>query len=114
MSKFREDVDEQVNAFLRRPPTGEWPHVGLGATYLFGAFGWSDCQRGCPDRRSGTTDGRRRIIGPGQGPTEAATFWMCFLRGLKAHDRDGSKPVVANAYIIAGPRHQWYQCSASL
>ncbi|MGR3762452.1 transposase (plasmid) [Roseobacteraceae bacterium NS-SX3] len=35
------------------------------------------------------TGGRREIIGPGLGPSEAGTFWLDFLRGPKAHGLEG-------------------------
>ena len=39
------------------------------------------------------TEGRREIIGLGVGPSEAETFWMDFLRSLKARGLDGVKLV---------------------
>jgi transposase-like protein len=44
------------------------------------------------------TDGRREIIGLGLGPSEAATFWMDFLRGLKVRGLDGIKLVISDAH----------------
>jgi putative transposase len=34
VSKLCKDIDERVNAFLKRPLSGEWPHLWLDATYL--------------------------------------------------------------------------------
>lgn len=34
VSKLCKDIDERVNAFLRRPLDGEWPYLWLDATYL--------------------------------------------------------------------------------
>jgi transposase-like protein len=34
VSKLCKDIDERVNAFLDRPPDGEWRYLGLDATYL--------------------------------------------------------------------------------
>jgi hypothetical protein len=34
VSKLCKDIDERVNAFLERPIEGEWPYLGLDATYL--------------------------------------------------------------------------------
>lgn len=48
------------------------------------------------------TDGRREIIGLGLGPSEAETFWMDVLRGLKARGLDGPKLVISDAQ--GGPR----------
>ena len=44
------------------------------------------------------TDGRREIIGLGLGPSEAETFWMDFLRGLKARGLAGTKLVISDAH----------------
>ncbi len=30
VSKLRKDIDERVNAFLKRPLAGEWPYLWLG------------------------------------------------------------------------------------
>jgi len=50
------------------------------------------------------TGGRREIIGLGVGPSEAETFWMVFLRSLKARGIDGVKLVVSDAHnrVFAG------------
>ena len=34
VSKLCKDIDERVNAFLKRPLAGEWPYLWLDATYL--------------------------------------------------------------------------------
>ena len=34
VSKLCKDIDERVNAFLKRPLDGEWPYLWLDATYL--------------------------------------------------------------------------------
>src|SRR3954471_21768006 len=34
VSKLCKDIDERVNAFLKRPLSGEWPYLWLDATYL--------------------------------------------------------------------------------
>ena len=44
------------------------------------------------------TEGRREIIGLGVGPSEAETFWMDFLRSLKARGLDGVKLVISDAH----------------
>ena len=73
VSKLCKDIDERVNEFLNRPLTGEWPYVWLDATYL-------------KVRQGG------RIV------SEAETFWMDFLRGLKARGLDGTKLVISDAH----------------
>ena len=44
------------------------------------------------------TEGRREIIGPGIGPSQAETFRTDFLRSLKARGLDGMKLVVSDAH----------------
>lgn len=34
VSKLCKDIDERVNAFLKRPLSGDWPYLWLDATYL--------------------------------------------------------------------------------
>ncbi|WP_347267820.1 transposase, partial [Paracoccus sp. (in: a-proteobacteria)] len=34
VSKLCKDIDERVNAFLKRPLAGDWPYLWLDATYL--------------------------------------------------------------------------------
>jgi transposase-like protein len=43
-------------------------------------------------------DGRREILGLGLGPSEAATFWLDFLRGLQRRGRAGGKLVISDAH----------------
>lgn len=44
------------------------------------------------------TEGHRKIIGLGVGPSEAEIFWMDFLRSLKARGLDGVKLVISAAH----------------
>lgn len=92
VSKLCKDIDERVNEFLNRPLTGDWPYVWLDATYL------KVRQGGRIVSVAANTDGRREIIGLGLGPSEAETFWMDFLRGLKARGLDGTKLVISDAH----------------
>jgi putative transposase len=43
-------------------------------------------------------DGRREILGLGLGPSEAATFWLGFLRGLEQRGLAGVKLVISDAH----------------
>jgi transposase-like protein len=76
VSKLCKHIDERVNEFLERPLIGKWPYVWLDATYL-------KVRQGGLIVSVANTDGRRESIGLGLGPSEAETFWMDFLRGLK-------------------------------
>ena len=44
------------------------------------------------------TDGRREILGLGLGPSEAAVFWLGFLRSLQARGLKGVKLVISDAH----------------
>ena len=98
VSTLCQEIDERVNAFLNRPIEGEWPYLWLDATYL-------------KDRESGRVvsvagiiamavnrDGRREILGLGLGPSEAATFWIDFLRSLAKRGLRGVKLVISDAH----------------
>ena len=98
VSKLCKDIDERVNEFLNRPLTGEWPYVWLDATYLKVRQGGRIVSVAAIIAVAANTDGRREIIGLGLGPSEAETFWMDFLRGLKARGLDGTKLVISDAH----------------
>ena len=34
VSRLCEDIDTRVNAFLHRPLEGDWPYIGIDATYV--------------------------------------------------------------------------------
>ncbi len=44
------------------------------------------------------TDGRRKIIGLGIGPSEAETFWATFLKSLIKGGLRGVKLVISDAH----------------
>jgi transposase-like protein len=98
VSKLCKDIDERVNEFLERPLIGEWPYVWLDATYLKVRRGGRIVSVAAIIAVAANTDGRREIIGLGLGPSEAETFWMDFLRGLKARGLDGTKLVISDAH----------------
>ena len=98
VSKLCKDIDKRVNEFLERPLTGEWPYVWLDATYLKMRQGGRIVSVAAIIAVAANTDGRREIIGLGLGPSEAETFWMDFLRGLKARGLDGTKLVISDAH----------------
>jgi len=98
VSKLCKDIDERVGEFLNRPLTGDWPYVWLDATYLKVRQGGRIVSVAAIIAVAANTDGRREIIGLGLGPSEAETFWMGFLRGLKARGLDGTKLVISDAH----------------
>jgi putative transposase len=98
VSKLCKDIDERVNEFLNRPLSGEWPYLWLDATYLKARQGGRIVSVAAIIAVAANTDGRREIIGLGIGPSEAETFWMDFLRSLKARGLAGIKLVISDAH----------------
>jgi len=99
VSKLCRDIDERVGEFLNRPLEGEWPYLWLDATYLKARQGGRIVSVAAIIAVAANTDGRREIIGLGIGPSEAETFWMDFLRSLKARGLDGVKMVISDAHL---------------
>lgn len=98
VSKLCKDIDERVGEFLNRPLTGKWPYVWLDATYLKQRQGGRIVSVAAIIAVAANTDGRREIIGLGVGASEAETFWMDFLRSLRARGLDGVKLVISDAH----------------
>jgi putative transposase len=98
VSKLCKDIDERVGEFLNRPLSGEWPYLWLDATYLKARQGGRIVSVAAIIAVAANTDGRREIIGLGIGPSEAETFWMDFLRSLKARGLAGVKLVISDAH----------------
>jgi len=98
VSKLCKDIDERVGEFLNRPLEGDWPYLWLDATYLKARQGGRIVSVAAIIAVAANTDGRREIIGLGLGPSEAETFWMDFLRSLKARGLAGIKLVVSDAH----------------
>jgi transposase-like protein len=98
VSKLCEEIDERVNAFLTRPLEGEWPYVWLDATYLKVREGGRIVSVAVIIATGVNRDGRREILGLGIGPSEAATFWIDFLRTLVKRGLKGVKLVVSDAH----------------
>jgi transposase-like protein len=82
VSKLCKDIDERVNAFLKRPLAGEWPYLWLDATYLKVREGGRIVSVAAIIAVAVTTEGKREIVGLHIGPSEAEPFWSTFLRDL--------------------------------
>jgi transposase-like protein len=95
VSKLCKDIDERVNEFLKRPLEGERPYLWLDATYLKARQGGRIVSIAAIIAVAANADGRREIIGLGLSPSEAETFWMDFLRSLKARGLSGVKLVIS-------------------
>jgi transposase-like protein len=98
VSKLCQEIDERVDAFLDRPLKGEWRYLWLDATYLKARAGGRIVSLAAIIAVAANTDGRREIIGLGLGASEAAPFWVEFLRGLVRRGLKGVKLVVSDAH----------------
>jgi transposase-like protein len=100
VSTLCKDIDVRVGAFLNRRIEGEWPYLWLDATYLKvrDANGGPVVSIAAIIATGVNRDGRREILGLGLGPSEAATFWLGFLRGLQQRGLAGVKLVISDAH----------------
>jgi putative transposase len=98
VSKLCKDIDERVNAFLKRPLAGEWPYLGLDATYLKVREGGRIVPVAGIVAVAVTIEGRREIVGLHIGPSEAEVFWTDFLRGLAKRGLAGVRLVISDAH----------------
>ncbi|PVX30177.1 IS256 family transposase [Sphingomonas pokkalii] len=98
VSKLCKDIDERVNAFLKRPLTGEWPYLWLDATYLKVREGGRIVSVAAIIAVAVTTEGKREIVGLHIGPSEAEPFWSTFLRDLVRRGLKGVKLVISDAH----------------
>ena len=95
VSALCREIDERVNAFLQRPIEGEWPYLWLDATYLKVREGGRIMPVAAIIALGVNRDGRREILGLGLGPSEAATFWLDFLRSLVKRGLRGVKLAIS-------------------
>ena len=98
VSKLCKDIDERVNAFLKRPLSGEWPYLWLDATYLKLREGGRIVSVAAIIAVAVTTEGKREIVGLHIGPSEAEPFWTTFLRDLAKRGLKGVKLVISDAH----------------
>ena len=98
VSKLCKDIDERVNAFLKRPLAADWPYLWLDATYLKVREGGRIVSVAAIIAVAVNTDGKREIVGLHIGPSEAEPFWTSFLRDLVRRGLTGVKLVVSDAH----------------
>ena len=98
VSKLCEDIDERVNSFLDRKLEGDWPYLWLDATYLKVRENGRIVSVAAIIASAVNAEGRREIIGLELGPSEAAVFWLGFLRSLESHGLKGVKLVISDAH----------------
>jgi len=98
VSKLCKDIDERVNAFLKRPLGGDWPYLWLDATWLKMREGGRIVSVAAIIAVAVNTEGKREIVGLHIGPSEAEPFWTSFLRDLVRRGLSGVKLVVSDAH----------------
>lgn len=98
VSALCQEIDERVQSFLERPLAGEWPYLWLDATYLKVRQNGRIISIAAIIATGVNQDGRREILGLGLGLSEAATFWIEFLRGLMRRGLAGVKLVISDAH----------------
>jgi putative transposase len=98
VSELCKGIDVRVNSFLERPIEGEWSYLWLDATYLKVRENGRIVSVAAIIATGVNTDGRREILGLGLGPSEAAVFWLGFLRGLEKRGLKGVKLVISDAH----------------
>ena len=98
VSKLCKEIDDRVGSFLDRPLEGEWPYLWLDATYLKQRQGGRIVSVAVIIALAANTEGRREIIGLSVGQSEAAPFWVDFLRSLNRRGLKGVKLVISDAH----------------
>ena len=98
VSKLCKEIDERVSSFLERPLEGDWPYLWLDATYLKQRQGGRIVSVAVIIAVAANTEGRREIIGLSVGQSEAAPFWIDFLRSLSRRGLKGVKLVISDAH----------------
>jgi transposase-like protein len=96
VSRLCEDIDERVQTFLNRPIEGEWPYIWLDGTYLKVRQNGRIVSVAVIIAVGVNTDGRREVLGMEIGASEAATFWIEFLRKLTRRGLRGVKLVISS------------------
>ena len=98
VSRLCEEIDVRVKAFLDRPIEGDWPYVWIDATYLKVRQNGRIVSVAVIIAVGVNADGRREVLGLDIGVSEAATFWIEFLRKLTRRGLRGVKLVISDAH----------------
>ena len=98
VSRLCEEIDVRVKAFLDRPIEGDWPYVGIDATYLKVRQAGRIVSVAVTIAVGVNGDGRREVLGMAIGASEAETFWTDFLRGLARRGLRGVKLIISDAH----------------
>lgn len=98
VSKLCAELDERVQAFLKRELAGQWPYVWLDATYLKSRENGHVVSRALVVAVGVNQEGRREVLGIACGPAETEAFWTEFLRDLAARGLTGVRLVISDAH----------------
>lgn len=98
VSRLCKEIDERVQAFLNRPLEGPHPYVWIDATYLKVHRNGRVVSVAAIIAMGVNAEGRREVLGLEVGPSEAATFWTDFLRGLVRRGLSGVELVISDAH----------------
>ncbi|MDQ2106765.1 IS256 family transposase, partial [Azospirillum isscasi] len=98
VSALCQEIDTRVQSFLERPLEGDWPYLWLDATYLKVRQDGRIISIAAIIATGVNQDGRREVLGLGLGLSEAATFWIEFLRSLVRRGLKGVKLVISDAH----------------
>lgn len=98
VSRLCEELDEKENAFLDRPIAGDWPYLGIDATYVKVRQNGRIISVAVIIAVSVNSDGRREVLGMDIGPSEAEPIWTAFLRKLTRRGLRGVKLVIFDAH----------------
>jgi putative transposase len=110
-------LDEQVEAFRRRPLEGDYPYLWLDAKVEKVRDGGRVVGKAVVIAYGVHETGRREILGVDVGAAETEAFWSEFLRSLVARGLQGVRLVVSDAHeglkqaiarVLACP---WQRCT---
>jgi len=102
VSRFCQEIDEQVEAFLSRPiEESHYAYLYLDATYLHGRLGKAQqvCSSAVVVAMGVNADGRRELLGLAVGDSESEGFWKEFIASLKERGLSGVKLVTSDAHV---------------
>jgi len=98
VSRLCGEIDERVSQFLHRPIEGDWPYLGIDATYVKVREAGRIVSVAVIIAVGVNTDGVREVLGMAVGPSEAEPFWTSFLRTLTRRGLRGVKLVISDAH----------------
>jgi putative transposase len=98
VSRLCGEIDEKVQAFLKRPIEGDWPYLWIDATYVKVREAGRIVSVAVIIAVGVNTDGVREVLGMQVGASEAETFWTQFLRSLTRRGLRGVKLVISDAH----------------